>query len=82
MIVDGEFRFPRPTIDLYATTARGFADDVDAARTQCSLTGLPRALPRNVPHHRPSAIRHPDRLHLAVRIILRTRRKTTQRESE
>lgn len=32
-IVDGEIRLPRPTIDLYATTARRFADDVDAART-------------------------------------------------
>lgn len=31
-IVDGEIRLPRPTIDLYATTAREFADDVDDAR--------------------------------------------------
>lgn len=34
MIVDGEIRLPRPTINLYATTAREFADDVDAARTR------------------------------------------------
>lgn len=34
VLVDGEIRLPRPTMTLYATTARQFADDVDAARTQ------------------------------------------------
>lgn len=33
-MVDGEIRLPRPAINLFATTAREYADDVDAARTQ------------------------------------------------
>lgn len=33
-IQDGEIRFPRPKVKLYAATARKFADDVDAARDE------------------------------------------------